>query len=159
MEQMVVDPGEHLRLISRVISQMNLSENERDEAFSESLITITEAARSYDPSKGIPVANWLGKNIRWGIYKWRDSQRRRYADSIEDMPIEHPHDHVNENLELKEVLAIMDEILSPNERFIVLATALGYSGTSVAARLQISPVQVSRIRRKAQDKLKARVGK
>jgi len=67
------NPADHLALIHRVINQMGISENERDEAFSESLVAITEAAQSFDPTKG-SVAGWLARNIRWSIKTWQLKQ-------------------------------------------------------------------------------------
>ncbi len=69
----VVDAGQHLPLINRVIGQIGLRGDIAEEAYSEGLVAITEAAQTYDPAKG-PLAHWLANNIKWRILDWRNRE-------------------------------------------------------------------------------------
>lgn len=145
-----VDVGQHIRLISRVIGQMNFPPSMVDEAFSEGLVGIVEAGRTFDPSYNVPLANWLAQNIRWHLAKWRAAQ-------IPSIPIPEFHEGKPETFmssELKEVFAIMDTVLTEQERQVILGTALGYKGVELAKALGVTNIQIHRIKHRATDKLK-----
>lgn len=146
----VIDPSEHLKLIHRVIHQMGLHGDEAEEAYSESLVAITTAAQTYDPGKGVPLANWLAKNIRWGIQNWRHKQRPSYP--IMDV-VETPRDVLSARTDFKAVLTQVEKLLTPLERQVILAGAWGYSGKEIARALKITEVEVSRAKTRARAKL------
>lgn len=148
---MEIDAGEHIPLIYRVIHQMGLSPDQAEEAFSESLVTITEAAKTYDPSKNVPVANWLAQNIRWGIYRWLGQQKPLIP--LEFLP-EEPHAAENASAELKEVLRKADKVLDKREKLVLMGLALGYSGREIATAMGINPVMVTVIKQRVQRKLR-----
>lgn len=144
-----VDAGQHIPLIHRVINQMGFEGTDREEAFSEGLVAITEAAIKYDPSKNVPVASWLARNIRWSLINWRNSQRQTYQ--LED--VETPKDSLTDRVELLEALFHVNQ-LPPIQRQIILATARGIPGKRIAESLGITEVAVSRAKKKAQEKLR-----
>jgi RNA polymerase sigma factor (sigma-70 family) len=146
-----IDPSPHIPLIHRVIGQMGLKGDLAEEAFSESLVTITEAAQSFDPDKGVPLANWLARNIRWGISHWLTKQRGEIP--LEFLP-EPPLAPESMRLELKEVLRRADKILAPKEKLILMAIALGYSGAEIAKELEMTPVRITVITQSIQKKLR-----
>lgn len=137
-----VDASEHLRLISRVIGQMGLYGDTAEEAFSEGLVHITIAAKSYDPTKGIPVPNWLARNIKWGILNWLRTQRQAYP--IKDTVYEDKRPELQIKVEFNELLDKINSLLSERDKNILLATAAGYSGIDIAKRLGINSVAVHR---------------
>lgn len=147
-----VDVTQHLPLISRVIGQMHLKADERDDAFSEGFLALVKASSTYDPSRNIPLANWLAKNIRWGILNWRHKQGSFLYLTI---PIEAPRNTLEDKLSLSEAITKVEQLLNPTERYVVLQSAVGYKGTEIAEQLKISTVQVSRIKHAAQGKLRA----
>lgn len=162
---MSVDASPHLPLIGHVIKQMGLRGSTADEAFSEGLVAITKAAIKYDPGRNVPLANWLAQNIRWGINSWLEKERRiNYL--IPDQPpaiddtdnfmdaIEAPENVESSRAAFKEALALMERLLTAQERLILLATAWGYTGVEIAKSLNLSTVQVSVIKTKAQAKLR-----
>lgn len=148
-----IDAGEHLRLAHRVIGQMGLRGDIAEEAFSESLVLITEAAISYDESRNVPLANWLARNIRWGISKWLDKQKP-VMHMEEDFVFPERTENFTKVIEYRELLGRLSK-LTLMERTVVLSEAFGYKGIEVAKRLGISPVSVSKIKRRARRKLNA----
>lgn len=147
---MEIDASPHLPLIHRVIGQMGLQGDEKEEAFSEALVAIVEAAKKYDPNRNVPLANWLAKNIRWSIANWLD--RQHYTVQM-PMTIEAPKVGLSDVAELNEVLAKARAVLTPQEHQILMATAYGYKGIEIAKALGISTGQVSWIKTTAQKKM------
>lgn len=177
-----VDPSPHIPLIYRVINQMGIEGSDKEEAFSEGLVIITRAAKKYDPSRGVPLANWLGKNLNWSLRNWRSEQRRianfeaptetsqvimygLYESSLQSSvglstlkqirnlatsTVTSLENHVT----LREALDNMPKILSKLECSVILLHALDVSGLDIANILNISAVAVSRIKKKAQAKLR-----
>lgn len=166
---MSVDAGQHLGLIHHVIKQMGITGSEAEEAYSESLVTIVVAAKEYDPSRNVPLANWLAKNIRWRIQNMRAAQHptvplevitgihkqtNPHFRSAQNAVIEPSREGMLGVMEYKEVLTRIDELLTTEERQVILAGAVGFKGIEIAKALKISPVQVSRIKTRALEKLK-----
>lgn len=161
---------------------MGLKGDMADEAFSEGLLAIHEAALKYDPSREVPLVNWLGTSVRWSLRRWRDRQYRESsylvsqetnrtvsANIMESNRLPESGETVRhvtqETLDiLVDPLEILDDfretinkigvLLSPIERQVILAHACGYSGLEISKRLGIRPVQVSRLKNRAQQKLK-----
>lgn len=151
---MEVDPAAHLPLIQRVISQMNLSEWERDEAFSEGLVAITEAAKSYDPKYNVPVASWLAKNIRWSIKSWQLKQMYNWSQPYPEVVVAPDHQELESRAALQDLVRLIQQHLTERQKWIIVGTALGYEGKEIAKALGIGEMTVVRERRKAQAKLK-----
>lgn len=144
-----VDPSEHIRLIYRVINQMGIKYSDKDEAFSEGLVALTEAAQTFDPERNVPVAAWLARNIRWSLKTWRANQYWSYQIPVQAEAKE----SVDYRTEFNEVLKKLSSVLSPREQLILLATALGYNGVEVAKFLHLEPMAVSRRKAKIRKKL------
>lgn len=151
METTTVDASQHLPLIYRVIGQMGLTGDLAEEAYSESLVTITKAAKSYDPSYGVPVAHWLARNIRGGIQNWLRKQRRT---AVLEPAIAAAVDVTSARIELNEVLVRVNKLLTPEERKVIIMTAIEYRGVEIAKKLGMTTVQVHRLKRSAQKKLR-----
>lgn len=148
---MAVDASQHIGLIHHVIRQMGITGTDAEEAFSESLVTIVEAAEQYDPGRNVPLANWLAKNIRWRIQNMRAAQR---ATVPLEAVIEPSRDALLGVIQYREVISRLDKILTIEERQVVLAGAIGFKGIEIARALKITPVQVTRIKQRALEKLK-----
>lgn len=146
-----IDPSDHIKLIYRIINQMGLKGDNAEECFSESLVTITKAAQDYDPDKGVPVANWLAMNIRYGILNWLNAQH----PTVRLLPsVQLQRNPSNGRTELNEVLGRVKTLLTDEERRIILATALGFTGKEIADALGVSPVEVFRKKKKIRLKIK-----
>lgn len=182
MQEDIVDVGKHLPLIHRVIGQIGLRGDLADEAYSEGLVAIVEAAKTYDPSKG-PVAHWLANNVKWRILDVRNRELRFRGYPIFNkngpeaergytgfhtsgrnagleielgtafLDLEDEIDHTELSNELKEVLRLVDDVCTAQEKQVILLTALGYKGTEVCRILNMTPVQVTRTKQAARMKL------
>jgi RNA polymerase sigma factor (sigma-70 family) len=129
---------------------MGLSQNQEDEAFSEGLVALTEAAQTYDPSRNVPVAAWLARNIRWSIKSWR--LRQTYSQVI---PIEtQAKDDMVSNAEFHEFLGQIQNLLNPRDQLILLATMLGYNGKEIGEFIGQDTMFVSRAKRRIRERLK-----
>lgn len=149
------DPTTHIPLIYRVIGQMGLTASEADEAFSIGLLAITEGSLSYDPERQVPLANWLALNIRTSIYNWRKKQRRTITSGLYHL---WPHKDEQE-ISLSEVVRIAERILTEQEKIVLFGIAAGFKGYEIAEKLHVSQKRVSIVKKRAQEKLKARLGR
>lgn len=161
-----VDASQHIRLCHRVIGQMGLPEAIADEAFSESLIYLTEAAETFDPTRNVPVASWLANNVRWKLRNWLRTHKPTVSiDQIETdrtqsagqfragISLKHAiarDGHSDTLVEYEDLLSKLTE----RERVCLLSEVYGYPGIEVAKRLGITAVAVSRAKSSARKKMK-----
>lgn len=135
---------------------MSLYGDMKEEAFSEGLVLITEAAKTYDPGKGVPVANWLAKNIRWGLATWVARQKATVELPVKT-PVRASEEALSARTELALLLGRMQALLTTDERLVLLYSAAGYKGIEIAKMSGMSPVQVSMLKTAAQRKLKEEI--
>jgi len=174
-----VDAGQHIPLINRVIGQMGLRGDAADEAFSEGLVGLVEAAKSYDPTRG-PLAHWLAKCIRWKIINLHNKERIHFGRPIVNkfgnpeergytgfkvsgagkidigtahLDIEDQQNYMQNRQELAELLVAMHEQLTELEYRILILGAMGYQGQEIAREFNLHPVAVSRAKKTARAKL------
>lgn len=178
---MPVDPSPHIPLIYRVCNQMGIHGTDAEEAFSLGLVAIVEAAIKYDPTRNVPVANWLARNIRWSLQSWRRDQRTRenyeapaevsaavihnFAESSQGTSgtpnvtkligntAKLSADNVSTFAGRQDLCEAINS-LPPVERQVIIASIQGYSGLDISKALRITPVAVSRARTKAHAKLR-----
>lgn len=148
------DPAQHFPIIHHVITQMGLNEWERDEAFSEGLVAITEALRSFDPDKG-QLAGWLARNIRWSIKSWQIKQNYNWSKPYPPVVMSTDHLSLESKVMFNDLLRLIGSELTKREQVILMATAVGYNGKEIAEYLKVSEMTVVRSRRSAQAKLRA----
>jgi RNA polymerase sigma factor (sigma-70 family) len=169
---MPVDPSPHLPLVYRVIKQMAILPYEVDEAFDVGLTAVTEAANKYDPTRNVPIANWLGQNIRWSLQSWRRQQRSRAEHEVYIVPstpeapvrpgtiteeylgsITLSRNDLEAYVERQEICSAIRQ-LPGLERAVIVGALLGYNGLEIAGAMGVTPVAVSRARKRAQAKLR-----
>lgn len=150
------NPAEHIALCQFVIKQMGLRGDVAEEAFSESLVALTTAAQRYDPGRGLPLAHWLARNIRWSIRSWMSKQRQeaRIMATPGSLDLVTTAPNTDDRLRLQETVALANQILTPDEWRVVIGKAYGYKGTELAKILGCSEVQISRLRHRGVAKLK-----
>lgn len=166
---MSVDPSPHIPLIHRVINQMGIQGTDAEEAFSIGLVAITEAARTFNPDRSDPakggldslLAAWLSKHIRWGIQNWRSQERKHQnfyfivKEGGEEIMNE-PEDSKNTlefSEEMRETLALVQSVCDETEQKVIISLALGYSGREICQKFGMTPVQVTRAKQRAREKL------
>jgi RNA polymerase sigma factor (sigma-70 family) len=146
-----VDAGEHIGLIYHVINQMHIPNEIKDEAFSEGLVAVSEAAIKFDENRNVALASWLAKNIRWSLSTWRAKQRPTMPINPSQQPCAAGDFSL---VELKEVLVLVHKNLTINEQKVLLWLACGFTGIEIANRLNISSVAVTRHKQSGQRKLR-----
>lgn len=139
-------------LIYRVIGQMRLGSEETEEAFSEGLVALAEAEKTFQPERGVPQANWLAQYIRWSLATWITKERQRQGQTL-PMPVEVARRVESGRDEFNALMAQMAVILTEEERFVTLALAWGYKGKEVAKCLGRSQTYVSNVKHRARYKL------
>lgn len=178
-----IDVGQHLPLIHRVIKQIGLQGDLAEEAFSEGLVAIVEAAQTYNPEKG-PLAHWLANCIKWRILDTRKNELRyrgfpilndhgaegergptgfhtsgKFANDTDIdigtafLDLEDTIDHGELSRELKEIMKAIDSECSPREKQVIILTAVGYKGSEICKLIGMTPVQVTRAKQSARAKL------
>ena len=157
---MAVDPSPHIPLIHRVIHQMGIRGSDAEEAFSVGLVAITEAAQNFNPEKGVLVS-WLANYVRWQIKAWQYKERRHHHFSFmrkedgEEVMIE-PEDNKNSlefSEEMRETLALVQKVCDETEQKVIISLALGYTGREICQKFGMTPVQVTRAKQRARQKL------
>lgn len=151
-----VDASEHLGLIYRVVNQMGLRGDYAEEAISEGLVAITKAAQSFDPSREVPLASWLAKNLRWEIASWVRKQRAT-VPLLPTMGLQTPRDVLSAHSNLTQVLIAAQKILTAKERKILLAVGMGYSSREISIALNLSESAINLIKFRARKKLREEI--
>lgn len=152
MVAVTVDAGEHIGLIPHVIRQMGLRGDLAEEAFSLGLVSITKAAKEYNPSRTQGnLANWLARNLRWDIQTMLQKQKPIYPLETALESATMPESRVSD---FNQVVRQAQEILTPTEHKVIMAVAYGYRNFEIARVLGLKAATISAIKRSAQIKLK-----
>lgn len=146
------DASRHIGLIHHVVRQMGLRGDAAEECFSEGLVALTVACQNYNPDKGLPLAHWLARNLRWSLLNWINQQKRQSLSVYPDKKVE--PDTAQERLELKEAVLVAHNLLTPQEQLVVLGKAYGYKGIELAKALHCSEGQISKLHQRGVEKLK-----
>lgn len=169
----------NLRLVAHIVKKYYASRADQDDLISIGTIGLIKAVNSYQPDKKIKLATYAARCIENEILMYFRTLRKQglevsLSDPIDSDKEGNPlslldilscEDHVLEDLELSEQQAMLrrfiDEILTDRERK-VLELRYGLSGgeplpqRQVADACGISRSYISRIEKKALDKLAAR---
>jgi len=152
----MVDPTLHLGLVWRVIHSMDIPSHYRDEAFSEGLVALTIAAKRFDPSRTVPLANWLGMSLRWSLGRWRRKEAQRQHLSLEEIqPIY--YESLEDRLLIKETMKAAD-ILSDAEFISLFGPAIGMKQCELSHELSMAGVGIARAREQARQKVCSQLG-
>lgn len=153
------DASLHLGLLGHVIRQMGLRGDLAEEAYSEGLVTLTVACQNYDEARGLPLAHWLARNVRWSILNWMNKQHQEIPYALQSGVVVEPIERSNTEVTvlLKEVITVAKEILQPQEFLAVMGKAYGYKGKELARAMNCSQGQVSKLQQRGIRKLKAEI--
>ena len=152
----MVDPSPHLGLVWRVIHSMDIPSHYRDEAFSEGLVALTVAAKRFDPSRTVPLANWLGMSLRWSLGRWRRKEAQRQHLSLEEIRPVH-HDSPDHRLRLEETLKA-SETLTDAEFIALFGPAIGMKQCELSHELSMAGVGIAKAREQARQKVCSQLG-
>ncbi len=169
----------NLRLVAHIIKKYYAGNNDQDDLISIGTIGLIKAVDTFDPGKNIRLSSYASRCIENEILMYFRSGKKNAQDVSLNEPIETDRDgntltlidtmaseeDILETLDGKikseQLRHYIEESLSPRERMIVLLR-YGLSGgkplaqREVAGQLHISRSYVSRIEKKALQKLKSR---
>ena len=108
-----------------------------DDLFQEGCIGLVDAARTFDPARGVPFKAYARKRIRWAISKAervasRNDEREAYSETGVVEP-----EHVANQLD-RVILAETLDALTEQEREIVLLHAAGFTFEAIGAKLGLT---------------------
>lgn len=168
----------NLRLVAHIIKKYYSSVRDQDDLISIGTIGLIKAVNTFDYTKGTRLATYASRCIENEILMYFRASRKTAQDVSMDDPIDtdkdgHPltlmdviaeEDNTFENLDFKinaeKLYRYIGETLDDREKEIIeLRYGLlgdGLTQREVASRLNISRSYVSRIEKKALDKLKRR---
>lgn len=167
----------NLRLVAHIAKKYYADENDRDDLVSIGTVGLIKAVDSFDPTKGIRLSSYASRCIENEILMFFRSAKKTAQDVSLNDPIDADKDgntltlldtiatddHILEDIDLRmKVRQLYDAVktrLSPREREIVLLR-YGLMGQrplvqrEVAKKLNISRSYVSRLEKKALQKLR-----
>ena len=167
----------NLRLVAHIAKKYYADENDRDDLVSIGTVGLIKAVDSFDPTKGIRLSSYASRCIENEILMFFRSAKKTAQDVSLNDPIDTAKDgntltlldtiatddHILEDIDLRmKVRQLYDAVktrLSPREREIILLR-YGLTGQrplvqrEVAKKLNISRSYVSRLEKKALQKLR-----
>jgi RNA polymerase sporulation-specific sigma factor len=167
----------NLRLVAHILKKYYASASDQDDLISIGTIGLIKAISTFDTSKGIRLATYAGRCIQNEILMYFRSMRKSAGDvSLSDMietgkdgglsmmdvlsSDEDMFEEANTRSETRRLLSLLGDTLTPREMQIIswrygLYTEKPMPQREVAEKLGISRSYVSRIEKKALEKLKA----
>jgi len=157
-----VDPADHIGVLHHVVKSMQPSLQE--EALSEGLVLLVEAAQSYDAKYKIPPHYWIAKKLRWGLlnWKWREIKRHGQNESLTGVEREiieggsaswsasdaakdlsYTYEDLHEaRVELEALVALAQENLDDREYLAIFGPAWGLHMKELSHLLKANPLQI-----------------
>lgn len=169
----------NLRLVAHIIKKYYASANDQDDLISIGTIGLIKAVNTFDRSKGIRLSSYAARCIENEVLMFFRSTKKSAQDISINEPIDTDkdgnaltlmdvmatEDNILENLDCKikseQLKHYLLEVLGPREKKII-ELRYGLTGLNpltqreVAQKLDISRSYVSRIEKKALEKLKRR---
>jgi RNA polymerase sporulation-specific sigma factor len=142
----------------------------REDVEQHGLLALCNAARTYDPSRGLKFTTHACCAIRWQLVSlagetFRDPHRTLLAFDDGELPeLAASDDHVEETIErihrdeCAEAVKRALERLKPRHRFIFEAAADGLSHAEIARQMFATPSAVSETLRRVKQILRCRLG-
>lgn len=167
----------NLRLVAHIAKKYYADENNRDDLVSIGTIGLIKAIDSFKPDKGIRLSSYASRCIENEILMYFRSAKKTAQDVSLDEPIDTDkdgntltlldtiaaEDHIVDDIDLRiktqKLYAALGKVLTAREREIIVLR-YGLSGQrplvqrEVAKRLHISRSYISRIEKKALEKLR-----
>ena len=156
-------------LVRRLVRRFFLPGQEREDVVQEGLIGLLQGIRCYDSSRDPSLENHLSRCVRNQIVAaLRKAGRRRQrvltdASSLDDgekdsshlaSAAPNPEREVMMRMALQEALRDAIDSLSPHERHILWATALGFSHREITSATGLSSKQVENSLYRARTKIR-----
>ena len=160
-----VSPEEHLGVLHHVVNSATLGipQHLKDEALSEGMLLLVQAAASYDSKHRVPANYWIAKKLRWGLLNWKlkeigqQGQNESYDvvctshssdghPAYEDIEIHSPDEALQHEIRL--LLEQCQKDL-PDDVFIAtVGPALGLQMKEISHVLKANPNQIKKLQEK-----------
>ncbi|MBQ2667546.1 MAG: RNA polymerase sporulation sigma factor SigK [Clostridia bacterium] len=171
----------NLRLVAHIAKKYYVEENDRDDLVSIGTIGLIKGIDSFKPDKGIRLSSYASRCIENEILMFFRSAKKTAQDISLDEPIDTDkdgntltlldtiatEDRILEDIDLRmktrKLYDILGKVLSAREREIIILR-YGLAGQrplvqrEVAKKLHISRSYISRIEKKALEKLRRQLG-
>ena len=158
----MIDASEHIGILHHVVQSatMSIPYHMRDEALSEGLVLLTQAAKSYDPKRGVPAHFWLAKKLRWGLQNWKLRESHAAPDGalswqegVDEEPKYDPVGLHEARLELETLVELAKDTLTDKEYLTLFGPAFGLHMKELSHLLGANPTQIKAIRTRARDRI------
>lgn len=151
LEQMA-EQVDLLGIIDRAIAKMpRIPPWLRDEAKSQALLDVTRSMRSFKPEKGVPLAAYLARDIRFCILNWQQREyKRTHLEIGEWIPAP---DRGFGKFALEEVIEIAQKCLSRGEYVALIGSAVGFTTSELERAICPSEMSLRKLQRSAREKL------
>lgn len=169
---MTVDASKHIGVLHHVVKSatMNIPEHLQDEALSEGMVLLVQAAKSYDPKHGVPEHYWLAKKIRWGLQNWKMREVRagyqaytfeevdyllklsRELRENEDLTYDAIGQHALK-LELEQLVQAASQVLSDQEYIAIFGPAFGLHMKELSHILEANPNQIKAMQARGRERI------
>ena len=171
----------NLRLVAHIAKKYFTDENDRDDLVSIGTIGLIKAVDSFRPDRGIRLSSYASRGIENEILMFFRGAKKTAQNSSRNEPIDtdkdgntltlldtmSTDDNILEDIDLRmktrRLYDVLGRVLSPREREIIVLR-YGLSGQrplvqrEVAKRLHISRSYISRLEKRALEKLRAQFG-
>jgi RNA polymerase sporulation-specific sigma factor len=171
----------NLRLVAHIIKKYYSATCDQDDLISIGTVGLIKAISSYRPDRGVRLATYASRCVENEILMYFRSQRKSAGDvslsdaldndgegglSIQDVLYEEEEDDILERLALKEDSCRLRRLVSSaldQREYEIITLRYGLNGApalpqrEVAAKLGISRSYVSRLEKKALEKLRKRM--
>lgn len=150
----MLQANNYMNLIHRVINDLHIPFYVRDEAFSEGLVGLACAIKSFKPQKGAKATTWIYSNIRWTLLNWM-AREIRYESHRCELVEETVTPTVPDFLSVPELEETVQKsnVLSAKERTALFGKACGMQLPELCALLRLSGPSVVSLQATARSTL------
>lgn len=150
--QPAINPDDHIGVLHHVVSKMPSAM--QDEAFSEGLVLLVEAAQSYNSKHGVPAHYWIAKKLRWGLLNWKWREIKRHGLNTELGEKEYSFASAHEaRVELERLVELAREFLDDREYLSVFGPAWGLHMKELSHLLKANPSQIMELQSTARTRI------
>ena len=169
---MTVDASEHIGVLHHVVKSatMNIPEHLQDEALSEGMVLLVQAAKSYDPKHGVPVHYWLAKKLRWGLLNWKMREVRAGYQAYTFEEVDYliglsrelrenadlTYDAIGQHdirLELEHLVELAGKALDDQEYIAIFGPAFGLHMKELSHILEANPNQIKAMQERGRTRI------
>ncbi|WP_165865936.1 sigma-70 family RNA polymerase sigma factor [Lucifera butyrica] len=135
------------------------------DAESETWLILIQAAQTYNPKRGVPIAGYLESRVKYGLFNiWRRQRKREQQECFSDDSFFNnltARENLQEQVEEKEELSKIKEAINqlpPKQRYVIAQTVMNqYKMAKVAQDLGVTTAAVNQLKKRALARLKKKL--